>query len=365
MRSYSSPQSANDLEPTWFATLETVFSVSIYILICFIYGSFRYLLTAVVLAPLMLLRTDESSKWAIFVWSQAKVKVMKYLHSENYLSKNIIIVKLMIQLLQIYLALTGVVLRVIATFYFFIRDPLKLLKSIPQNWFRQCMCTDFKSPPEILPMEQIVVTASGRLPFYQAWKEAMEEDSRINKISMLFSTLPFWIIVIIPSMLYRITFKATSIVYLPLIFAVNNSLIIKMPADVRLERFTKGALEKVRRWYSGIIIGFILYKVGFLLGIVDQDFLNKAYLSPKFVTLIRVTDSNWVFWHITFGIEAVITFALWFYADVALVRLNSKKMWEEKTVLNVVSVISFIRWSVSIVTVLVLLSYVLRYLMHH
>ena len=61
MRSYSTPQSAVNLEITKLAIIESAASVALYVCIALYFGTFRYLATAVVVAPLMLFRTEASA----------------------------------------------------------------------------------------------------------------------------------------------------------------------------------------------------------------------------------------------------------------------------------------------------------------
>ena len=63
MRFHSTPESALNGEITKLAIIECIASVAIYLAIGFYFGTFRYLAMAVVVAPLMLLRTDASSDW--------------------------------------------------------------------------------------------------------------------------------------------------------------------------------------------------------------------------------------------------------------------------------------------------------------
>jgi len=65
MRFHSTPESALNGEITKLAIIECIASVAIYLAIGFYFGTFRYLAMAVVVAPLMLLRTDASSDWGL------------------------------------------------------------------------------------------------------------------------------------------------------------------------------------------------------------------------------------------------------------------------------------------------------------
>ena len=65
MRFHSTPESALNGEITKLAIIECIASVALYLAIGFYFGTFRYLAMAVIVAPLMLLRTEESSEWGL------------------------------------------------------------------------------------------------------------------------------------------------------------------------------------------------------------------------------------------------------------------------------------------------------------
>ena len=68
MRSHSTPESALNLEITKLAIVETAVSLALYIGAGFYLGTFQYLTLAVLVAPLMLLRTERSTDWALRVY---------------------------------------------------------------------------------------------------------------------------------------------------------------------------------------------------------------------------------------------------------------------------------------------------------
>ena len=68
MRAYSTAKSAHAGEITKLAIVETLLSVALYISICIVQGSWRYLAAAVAVAPFMLFRTERSADWALAYW---------------------------------------------------------------------------------------------------------------------------------------------------------------------------------------------------------------------------------------------------------------------------------------------------------
>jgi hypothetical protein len=67
MRFHSTPESAENLEITKLAIIETVLSIAIYVCSGLYLGTFKYLALAVFFAPLMLFRTKGSAEWGLTV----------------------------------------------------------------------------------------------------------------------------------------------------------------------------------------------------------------------------------------------------------------------------------------------------------
>jgi hypothetical protein len=99
---------------------------------------------------------------------------------------------------------------------------------------------------------------------------------------------------------------------------MQNPLSLK----TRLERITKGELEKMRRAFSWIIAAILLAKIGSMFRWVDLTQFVAKYLSQSFVDTF-ITPNAWHWWQITLATDALLTFLLLFFADAALARLDS------------------------------------------
>ena len=161
---------------------------------------------------------------------------------------------------------------------------------------------------------------------------------------------PLIILGFLPSLTYRITFKATSIAYLPFIWAAHTTLSSDLSAKIRLERFTKGELEKTRRAVSYAIFATLVGKLLFVYGWLERSRVEDKFPSNKFIESV-VIPHGWPWWQISLGVDAALTFFLFFFADAALARIETEKVWREGSVLGTLSTISFLRASLSIVTI--------------
>jgi len=169
---------------------------------------------------------------------------------------------------------------------------------------------------------------------------------RLLKLCIL---LPLLVIGYLPPLIYRITFKATAVAYAPFVWVAHTTLQNPLSLKVRLERITKGELEKVRRAFSWIIIATLLGKLGLVWGLVDRSRIVDKFPSQKFVESLVVIDL-WPWWQITLGADALLTFFLLYFADAALARVDSQRVWQEETVVKTLSTVAFLRAALSVIT---------------
>lgn len=357
MRSHSTPQSALNLEITKLAIAECVVSIGLYVGAGVYLGTFRYLAIAVIVAPLMLFRTPASADWGLKVYT-------KFLRVSSRWPLGCLF---RIFLFSIGMPLVGNAIRIVATVYWAMRSPLQTLAETPQNWLRQSLCTDLIHPPEIIPLEAVKDTDPDYyIKFEFLYKAVRELDrsaaddpdlSECARKVMRFCSWPYTILVFLPfiiigwlpSVIYRISFKATALAYAPFIWVAHATLRNPLPLKASLERITKGELEKVRRGFSWIILTTLFAKVGLLFTWIDRSYIESKFPSQRFVASFVILD-HWPWWQITLGTDALLTFFLLYFADAALARLEGQA-WREEVVLKTVSTVSFLRAAIGIVTV--------------
>lgn len=336
MRSYSTPQSAINLEITKLAIIECVASAALYVAIGVYLGTFRYLAVAVLFAPLMLFRTKVSSDWAIKRFRQS----LDSLESLPY--------PLMMLALFMFVPLIGGMIRVFATIYWVVRRPLQTLLDTPQNWLRQSFCTDLAHPPEIVPGEA-VIDRLDYVPTFEYFLVGVRSTKGVGTAGFIVGSLPLLIFGWIPAIIYRVSFKATAVAYAPFVWVAHATLRNPLSVKMRLERITKGELEKVRRGLSWIIVTTLVAKIALIFNWIDNGYFESKFPSQRFVASF-VIPGSWPWWQITLGTDALLTFFLLFFADAALSRLDGQQPWRDEVVLKTVSTVSFVRAALSIVT---------------
>lgn len=340
MRTYSTPESALNGEITKLAILECVLAIVLYGAIGLYVGNLGHLALAVALAPLMLFRTEHSSEWGLKAYKSFHDK----LDSFPFWAAVLLII--------ILAPVVGVAIRFVSTIYWAFRRPLHTLEQAPRNWLRQTLCTDLAHPPEIVPLEATKGNHEKWVTFTGFVREIADRRNEPDSMFILFILLiPFYVIGWIPSMFYRISFKATAIAYTPFIWVVHGTMRNPLPLQERLKRITTGELEKVRRGISWVIVASLAAKVGLVTGWVELSYLEEQFPSQRLVqTLVDPGIFGW--WQITLGIDAILTFFLLFFADAALARLSIPHLWREKSIGDVLSTVSFLRAISSVITIL-------------
>ena len=326
MRFHSTPQSVLNGEITKLAIIECVVAVALYVGIGVYFHTFRHLAVPVAVAPLMLFRTKASVRWGLDKYAHA-VRVVKLRYHPYLLAvatltrrsnhRKVITIALIPGYVFIFgaVAVSGAVIRVAATMYWTLRKPLYTLGSMPQNWVRQGFCTDLFYPPEILPLEavygnqyeavetfatlfrekEINPLSEGELRRLKAAEMnpelSLEElelfiqeqklrllkaiDDRTRSIEKHYHTvllLLFTIFGYLPSIFYRISFKATSLIYSPFtwvaLVTLPSPLSVKLGlnppefVEVRLKRIKDGEMEKTGRALSLLLLGLLAAKLG-------------------------------------------------------------------------------------------------------
>lgn len=337
MRFYSTPQSSFNQEITKLAIFESIASVTLYVGIGIYFGTLKYLAITVVLAPLTLFRTERSVECGLEMYKRTLDSINR--QDEPYATLGSFLLAPII----------GTAIRIVSTVYSALRTPLQTLKDTPQSWFRQTLCTDFAYPPEIVPQEAVREDLIV-FKFADFLEVLRDKEDRALTLIAIACLLPYFIVGWMFSVIYRVSFKATAIAYMPFIWVAHATLQNPLSLKARLERITKGEIEKVRRGFSWVILTTLIAKIAVVSGWIDKGYIESQIPSHEFVTSFVILDS-WPWWQITLAVDAVVTFFLLFYADAALARLDDQRAWRENVVVNIVSTISFVRAALSVVTI--------------
>lgn len=346
MRLHSTPASAYDGEITLLAIGECIAAVCLYTAIGVYLHTLIFYYIAIALAPLTLLRTEQSSSFAMADWYTVKL----FLNGQKSLWKTILI-----------WLFSGPVLRVIATINGFFDQPIIAIRSMPGNWVRQALCTDICHPPEIFQFENIWADSfKNMLPTFP---EFLRNTRKVKLLVAEHGRSPLWYYAFtllmffpyMPSIIYRISFKATSIVYLPLVWASQITLRNSNPWPFLAERIAKGKFEADVRRVSLIVLVCFVYKIGLNAGLITEKAAIDKYVSKEFVDSF-LELRTWPWWEVALAANVILTYILYYVADWAI-SMNSFLSERKKNVLSgFFSFAVFVRAALSIASVTYLFS---------
>jgi len=343
MRIHSTTESVKAGEFTWLAIAECALSTALYLAIAHHLHTFHYYALAIALAPLALLRTDAAAEWALQRYQNTNGMGQRLLNQWGYYDKRhpVFFVPSMVFVYSVTIA-WGLVYRIVSVTYWFFRQPIEAIRKMPSNWLRQALCVDLYAPPEIVPgedaykLEWEITDYSGRtrnVPlgasiitfrrvFLGAEDPAVEwqekelglkltaEDPRDWRLVMLrsaFILLLFFPAYLVP-LLYRISLKATCLVYAPFVWVAGATAGSADTLKVRLERIVKGEFEKSRRGFAKLVLFIAVVKFALNFGwigsteaahevLIGSEKLVDKFLEPK----------SWPWWHIALVCSGLLT----------------------------------------------------------
>lgn len=351
MQLHSTQQSIAAGKITVLAVLETFASVAIYTAIAFRYDSITHIAIAVCCAPLLLLRTRYSYRLGIALF-------------DRYLGKDIDARSGIMFFSGIAGApLAGPIIRFLATLIGTLRHPILTIKEMPRNWYKQCLCTDLAHIPELVPGEEKLTSVKFGFSFLLFTIPGSERFSLTQRSFLLIIRYTILIFGYTPALLLRISFKATSIVYLPLIFVAQTTAASRNSLKLRLARICRGEMEKARRYVSVTILILATLKILVILALIDTKSLDDYTISATLAQHLLASNS-WPFWQVLLLSDAVITMILWLFADRSLLDIEFGEMGSAIRIRTILDTLSFVRGLLASTAVVVGVSLAARLLFH-
>jgi len=343
MRFKSTLKSVKDGEITVLAIIESLFAMTISIAIGLYFSTWYHLVISVTLAPFLLLKTEYSTSLGIsfldksgnlLLYHLEKVSrkfkrdydIYTYQNKLPYAFTILSILTLVSLGHYISIFFYAPLIRTIVIVIGVCKHPIISLKNIPQNWKRITLAIDIFYPPElILGYEEygksVLLKFSNLfniLTFHKHWKSFTIHDLFLYYFSYL-SILQL-IILYIPASIYRISLKATSLVYLPIVWIINRTFSEKLTFKLMLLSIREDELEKFKRYYSGIIF-FLFYLIPlFVLQKWDEILIFFQNYLGKNIELINAYTFIVTFeiWHVARLLNFIATYILFFLSDKLL-----------------------------------------------
>jgi len=318
------------------------------------------LYVGLIIAPLLLLKTDKSIKEALIIFNKyfylVDIKYNKYLSYFFmllfysgigyilYNMKGLEIAFFIVFLLIIFLKITekhknifvslvtffeivpAVILNqvMLAIFTIFIKIyvtikifSLESIKAIPKNWKKIVFEVDIFYPPELLPEIE-----SSNLENLSSFKSTnllliLEPDFPTSKLYKLFIILNY-LLLLLPSIIYRYSLKATALIYIPIVWLIPTKGI---SLKVIMKENTKTLLSKIMFLYSLFVVVFLTI-IPLYLHINSIEILNylPGIINEKIYEIFFVINFN--LWHITRFFASVLTIIIFICFEKILLNLE-------------------------------------------
>lgn len=200
---------------------------------------------------------------------------------------------------------------------------------------------DLHHPPEPVPGMEMLHPEGLELfrfsPFLKSWRDVLTEDYWIARWIGWVITVPLVAVVLYaPPMLYRLSLKSTSLVYLPFLWVIRDSFHSDLNLRERLIDLKHSSFERLKRWYAGfVLVGLNLVPLALYLVVHSwaAELLRRLHASvhPGLQTLLAAflflqPDQVEVKgWHVARFLNASITLWMFWFAESKLRLLDFHK----------------------------------------
>jgi len=316
----SSVESADRLQFSVLALIETVIAVSISFFVWFSYDFYWHIVTGLVAAPLFFLRTKKSETYALDKF--LNYKGSPYEIPSFIILGIIVLIYFIIQNINFNFFGNGIVslffgfiygiLIGLALYIFLLALGSKIFStvkhisyqsfiSIPKNWFKIIHCIDMFHYPELIPgIEKRQVDKDSFLKWSGFvdlhYKSKMLLLERIIIILLIFPVHFLYIAVL----LFRYSLKSTAWIYLPFIWLIIPSSTNNLTTNMKIE--SQNFIAYLMFLYSLIVV-FVFTFTSLLFPQILQEFSIPTTLQ----TIFLAYPENLNVWHITRFLSAVIT----------------------------------------------------------
>jgi hypothetical protein len=323
MRLYATRESVNGGEMTLLALVECLVMMGVSVYIAIGYGTLKHIAIGACLAPFLLLRTGEATRRAVVWWDSVGQSVT------NLQNRN---PTLWTVAGALWLIAGAPAARIAGIVVSALSHPVAALKAIPSNWFRQTLCVDLFYPPEPIPgsldLKERPRSATYFDPLeYKRLLEQVRREKAHTDFAFMMLLAATWFV---PAIIYRYSFKAVSLVYIPLLWTVHDSTVTAPTLRHKLEDIVVAPVEKLKRWYSAFVV-VALNALPAILYVAARPWLQRVLASdvpPAIAPLVSAfvfttpTGLDLAGWHVARGVNAFLTLGLFAYAEKRLRRVR-------------------------------------------
>lgn len=355
MRLYSTTESVKRGEVSVLAIAETLAAVTLVFYLSAHFNTLKWLAFAMCLAPLLLLRTEESTrlsiKWYDGIYDSPSEVVFGLDKLDRWQQAH----KIDVRLWQVFYRLAHVlhviaivplglvappIIRSAATFIGLMKTPSGAVQAIPKNWARVTLATDSAIAPELIPDHPS--------DLFRLWMEPPSEESWVKNAP---AAAVMFLLLFLPSLLYRWSLKATSIIYAPLVFVLHSTF--RHVADLRtkLELIKRSDLTRISTVYALIFITAFLLKLVCMMNLPGFADWWNAHPMSQFAALY-VAPAEIPMWQLASLTNCVLALAVMGGVRQALLRIELGTPWPEGVLRHALGFTTGVRWLLSLYTIL-------------
>lgn len=320
MRLHATRESCDAGEITLLAIVETVLAVALLITLSLWLDTARWLAGACLLAPLLLLRTEESMlrglRWNVWLFKTEQRRSVTIIGSSLLVLgvavwiahewAILLLVPFTGVLLAFTFALIFFVTRFTATLVAVVQHPLRSLAALPSNWRRLVLATDSGLDPEFMPDADI-----GPAVFLGDWHRETLLDRWISLTGFL-AIYPI-------TAAYRWSVKATCVVYLPLLWLVNTARHRAPSVRQMLADYVADDIQRLRRALLLVSSAFLVGKIAVLIHMDDTLAWVKTAAPPPVLKILRtlqpyLTPRHIEMWQVTPVLNGLLAFGMFYFA---------------------------------------------------
>ena len=377
MRWVSTPESVRNGEVSALACLETLVAMGIAVWVIWRFDTLVPLAISVMVAPLLLLRTQESMElcarliekmFFFFDWlldwfpDDKRSRKFGTITAGLILAIFILFLVAFVALMPFAIAMWTAAARALSTFRVFLQKPLATFRSIPRNWRRVVLCLDSALLPELVPgteTGEVALPEHKDLVKFRAKEikrifstlRPAENPSLIARLIMLpFVLLAAFMIAVacFPSLAYRLSLKTTSLIYLPIVFLGKGTAAGTRELSLLLRSTCDSELERVQRSYAWfVVVFFTALPITLFIG-------SQKTTIPWLPTVLNqyFWPGNEIgVWHISRSLAALITLGLFFAASKIKIRYEEGLIKNPDGVLYWMTMASRVRTIASLFTI--------------
>ena len=315
----------------YLAIVETLLAIALVFYLSAHFNTLRWLAVAMCVSPLMLLRTEESTRLGIewFDIFQDWFPSVAYNPQRHGFLWSVVL-----GLCWIFIGLPfgAFIVRTTATIVAAIRGPARALHAIPSNWSRITLGIDSFLPPEIIPDHPELTFEALRSPLRPSAPVAFRVLVSI-----------FAVPIFLPALLYRWSLKATSIIYAPLVFVAHSTFSEGKDLRTKLELIKRGDLSRIRVLYGIAAIAAFLVKLVLMAKWNGFSAWWNGNPITEFLA-VYVAPAEIPKWQLAELANSLLAIGSMFFARHALLRSDLGHPFPETPVKRLLGFVSGLRW---------------------